>query len=440
MWFGAIIAVRTENAPMLTKPGLDLNLMQVVKTQSELINVLRELSAEMDLNVLMQRVVDEATRFTEASFGAFFHRGDDSDASVNDYHLSGGVTASFDDIAFIRRTKLFDATLISAEIIRLRNVADDPRFIESNYHQASATLHHEQVVSYLAVPVNARSGGVFGVLVFCSPVEGHFTVVHESIVRSIAAQAAVAMDNAFLLKRAQAAIKVRDDFLSVAAHEIRTPLTPLALQLQFLQSKIHLVPLKEHPKSVALKSLEIAARQVSRLTLLVEELLDVSRVRVGRLKLDLEDMDIVEMVNDLVERYLVHAEQHGNRILLDLPDEPIVGKFDIFRLQQVIINLLTNAIKYAPGVPIEVSVQTVDDKVNIRFCDYGPGIAPEDQERIFNRFERANSDFKRGGLGLGLYIGREIVEAHGGSISIKSAVNKGCAFTVTLPLPKGHAL
>jgi PAS domain S-box-containing protein len=224
------------------------------------------------------------------------------------------------------------------------------------------------------------------------------------------------------LAQAQEAIRLRDEFLVIAAHELKTPLTVLGLQLQKLQRM-----------GAPQESVGTALRSARRLGALVDTLLDVSRIATGQLKVEVQECDLAELAREVVERWRDEASRAGCRLHVDAP-APVRGRWDPLRIDQVIENLLGNAIKYAPGKPVRISVAARGDLAELCVSDDGPGIPPGAEARIFRRFERATDVRNYGGLGLGLYIVREIVEAHGGTISVDTAAGKGATFRVALPL------
>lgn len=415
------------------KGGTHEDLLDLVRLQNELIEGLRVCSSELDEHSLIQNVVDCATKITRASFGAFFHQ-QEEDETFSLYALCGADAADFANFPPIVKTnRLFAPTFLHGKVVRAGDVKH-----HSNYGKGAhggPPSGHPEVVSYMAVPV-MREHKIFGALLFSHPAVDHFTSLHEKAVMALADQASVALANAFLFRKAQDAIRMREDFLSIAAHEIRTPLTPLSLQIQFMRDSVHKLNLTGRQAEVTKKSLDICARQVKRLTGMIEELLDVSRIRVGKFLLKHETFDLVAAANDLAERYHIQAQESGGFISVAANADEVFLHADKFRMSQVLMNIVSNALKYAPGSPIEIGILDATDTVNIRVRDFGPGIPPEDQERIFNRFERADDGFKRGGLGLGLYLGREIVMAHGGQIHVASEVGKGCTFSVSIPKKK----
>jgi PAS domain S-box-containing protein len=239
-------------------------------------------------------------------------------------------------------------------------------------------------------------------------------------------------------KRAEAelrrAVQLRDEFLSVAAHELRTPLTSLKLQLELISRAAENegggLSAQLEPK------LKAAHRQANRLNQLNGALLDVTRLQAGRLHLEREEVDFVEVVQETLQRLAPELERAGCTLSAELATE-VRGQWDRLRLEQVLVNLLMNATRYGAGKPIEVRLACENGEAVLSVRDEGIGIAPEDQQRIFRRFERAVSVDKYGGLGLGLFISSEIISALGGSISVASQPGAGATFIVRLPLSDG---
>ncbi|QDE93412.1 histidine kinase [Myxococcus xanthus] len=241
-----------------------------------------------------------------------------------------------------------------------------------------------------------------------------------------------------LTDEARDAVQVRDDFLSIAAHELRTPLTNLKLQLQLLYRQLRGEGALDVEK-LAQRVLS-CERQTSRLATLVDSLLDVSRLARGRMELNLEPVDLDELVREAVRRFETEARTAGVQVTVDSP-APVTGQWDRMRLEQVLTNLLSNALKYGHGAPVDVRVRSDETQAMVEVEDHGIGLPPEDAQRIFGRFERAVSSRHYGGLGLGLFITRQLVEALGGHISVASTPGQGATFAVVLPLsgPRAEA-
>jgi PAS domain S-box-containing protein len=237
-----------------------------------------------------------------------------------------------------------------------------------------------------------------------------------------------------LYNEAVAAVRVRDDFLSVASHELRTPLTTLQLHLDGLKRARNPAQAPLSADYVNAK-IEAASRQVSRLTRLVAELLDVTRMGAGSLQIEPVEVDLVSVARGVIGRLAEEAERAGSLVTLHA-GEGVVGRWDAMRMEQVVTNLLSNALKFGAGKPVEVAVEREGRLARISVRDHGIGIAREDIDRIFMRFERAVSRRHYGGFGLGLYIVYQIAEAHGGRVRAESTAGDGATFIVELPLER----
>jgi signal transduction histidine kinase len=232
----------------------------------------------------------------------------------------------------------------------------------------------------------------------------------------------------------QRTLKARDEFLSAASHELRTPITTLSLQTDGLLNLPGAVTngVPRITDERMLRRLAAIRRQVIRLNQLVDQLLDVSRLIEGRLELRPEQVDLQALVIEAIDLMRESATQAGSPVLLRLRPE-VVGHWDRVRIGQVITNLLSNAIKFGCGRPIEVELDADDIHARVQVRDAGEGIMPQEQERIFQRFERATSVQRHPGLGLGLWICKQIVDASHGRISVQSEPGHGSTFSVELP-------
>ena len=226
------------------------------------------------------------------------------------------------------------------------------------------------------------------------------------------------------------AVHARDELISTASHELRSPLSALQLQVELLKR------MTEQPGMA--NKVEAIGRQITRLNKLVDNLLEGSRIGAGRLELELEDVDLVEVVREVVERHADEMHRAGIAIALRA-DPPIVGRWDRMRIDQIVTNLLSNAIKYGDKQPIEISAHADDRAARLVVRDHGVGIPAADHARVFERFERLASKRHTGGFGLGLWIVREIVDGLDGTIRIDSVPNEGATFTVELPRSRTSA-
>jgi PAS domain S-box-containing protein len=250
-----------------------------------------------------------------------------------------------------------------------------------------------------------------------------------SLIRDITERKRTAAELERLLAASEAALAARDEFLLVASHELRTPISVIGLQAHQIRRMIDRGEPVERLRAAA----ETSIRQIDRLDELVKVLLDVTRIASGQLELDREEVDLPDLVAEVVGRLREQAGHAGSPIHTDVP--VLVGRWDRLRIDQALTNLLGNAIKYGEGKPITVSARAVaGGRVAIEIRDRGIGFSREDRARIFDKFVRAVPLAHYGGLGLGLYITRQIVEAHGGTIDAASEPADGATFVVTLPV------
>jgi signal transduction histidine kinase len=235
-----------------------------------------------------------------------------------------------------------------------------------------------------------------------------------------------------LLKIQIEATQMRDEFISIASHELKTPITSLKLQTQLNQRLLEKQAVSFTPERIQ-KLIEVTDKQVNRLARLVEDMLDISRVNTGKLAMDKVEADLSSLVKEVVDGMGAQIQLAKCNLTLDLSPSLCVF-IDRYRIEQVITNLITNALRYAAGKPFSIRTQKQNGNACLIVQDQGPGIALENQDRIFERFERAVSSDNISGLGLGLYICKEIVEAHYGKIHVESDSKNGSAFIVEIPL------
>ena len=290
----------------------------------------------------------------------------------------------------------------------------------------------EGVTSLMMAPLEHRRH-CFGHITLMRDAGGAaYTAEDEALLEDLAHRAAQAIENARLYGEAQAAVAARDEFLSIASHELRTPLTALRLALENMRRVASREAIEKLPPQYVERVLATAERQGQRLEKLVTGLLDVSRIHMGRLELDIEEVELGASVRDALGAVEDEAAQSGSEIRVK--GEPVRGFWDRLRISQVVTNLLANAVKYGGGKAVEVEFGAEGDAAFLVVRDHGIGIDPADQPQIFERFERAVSSRNYGGLGLGLYIVKRIVEAHGGTITVQSKPGEGATFRVQLPL------
>lgn len=286
--------------------------------------------------------------------------------------------------------------------------------------------------AHICLPLMIR-GEAWGALTLASADRGTDQGADDIVrLEELARRCAMAVDNARLYQQAEAAIALRDDFLSIASHELRTPLAALQLTLQRLDRTLGM-PRHEEVN----KDLMRARRQIDRLNELMEKLLDVSRIGAGELELEIESIDLAEVARETLDRLGAPAQKAGSVLDATLPGE-LLGQWDRMRIEQIITNIVGNAIKFGGGKPIAVRLTGTSTCAELTVRDQGIGIAADKLPLIFNRFERGSSGRGYGGLGLGLFITRQIVEASGGTIEAESEVGVGSTFVVTLPAGNGE--
>jgi PAS domain S-box-containing protein len=313
----------------------------------------------------------------------------------------------------------------------LRDVQSDLEVDPSFDDEARRLIARLGLRSLMVVPLVADGPTInghppiIGVLKFCTAESGRsYDEADLALAEELARRAATAVVHARLYADAQRNIRVRDTFLTVASHELKTPLAALLLQTQALERAIAAEPAL-HDRTAAME------RQVIRLGALVDRLIDVARITAGRLELHLEDVALDALVREAARRHAVEAAQAGCALEISLT--PVSGRWDRERLADVIDSLIANALKYGAGAPVTLSVERVDARARLTVRDHGIGIPAEGRERIFERYERLVSDRHFGGLGLGLFLVRQIVDALGGEISVTSAPGEGSSFTIDLP-------
>lgn len=452
---GKIIGASKIARDISARKQIEKSLQEQTEVVETIYRMGQMLSAELDLHKLVQGVTDAATDLTNAHFGSFFYNILNEDgASYMLYTLSGVPIENFAHFPMPRATDLFGPTFRGEGTIRIADVKKDERYGKSSPYYGMPP-GHLPVTSYLAVPVISRSGEVIGGLFFGHPEAGKFTERHAQIIEGIAAQAAIAMDNARLYEAAQKSIQERekllaseqearklaesasrtkDEFLGLLSHELRTPLNAILGWSRMLGSR-----LDEATYSRAVDSIERNAKLQSRL---IDDMLDISRIISGKLRLDTQPVDLTMVINAAVDTLRPAAEAKNIRVyvVLDYSAGIILG--DTTRLQQVVWNILSNAIKFTPkDGSIQVSLERINSHVEVTVSDSGIGIDEDFLPFVFDRFRQADSTSskKYGGLGLGLSIVRQLVELHGGTVEANNREDvRGAVFTVKLPVMAVH--
>jgi PAS domain S-box-containing protein len=405
----------------------------------------RILAAELDRERLVQALTDEATATLRAEFGSFFYNVvDEGQEAYVLYTLSGVPREAFAGFPMPRNTAVFGPTFRGEGIVRSDDITADPRYGQSApYH--GMPKGHLPVRSYLAAPVISRSGNVLGGLFFGHSTVGVFADREERILAGLAVQAAIALDNSALLRQAEVAReqaeranRTKDEFLATVSHELRTPLNAIMGWAQLLLASGTAADDPERRQ----RGLETVVRNAKLQSQLIDDLLDVSRIISGKMRLDVQSTDLAAVIDAAVEaiRPAAEAKQIQVRRVLDPFAGPVSG--DPVRLQQVVWNLLSNAVKFTSKAgKVEVRLERVNSHIEILVADNGSGIAPDFLPYVFDRFRQldASTTRRHGGLGLGLAIVRHLVELHGGTVRVKSPGDgQGSTFIVALPLSIAH--
>jgi PAS domain S-box-containing protein len=310
-------------------------------------------------------------------------------------------------------------------------ITDEMLVANAKTKEELATLRKLNLTSVMIVPIIIENKAV-GVITFvATESRKHFTEADLVIAEEVASRASLAIHNAQLFSDSQAAISVRDEFISVASHELKTPVTSLKMYTQIV-----LKQLEKRGEDILVNPISKMNNQIDKLTLLINDLLNISKIQLGKLEFNEESFDLKEVVKDTIESIQSSTTTHTITLNGKITKH-VWGDKD--RMSQVITNLLTNAIKYSPSAD-KVKVQLKESKTHaeVHVHDYGIGIDKEQQKKIFNRFYRVSGLEEKTfpGLGIGLYISYEIVKRHGGTLSVKSTKGKGSEFIFTIPFKK----
>lgn len=416
------------------------------RVQELLRNVSQALvAAQLDLERVVQIALDAATELSGAAFGAFFYNvRDERGERSTPYALSGAPREAFARFPKPRDTAVFGPTFRGEEIVRSFDITADPRYGQNAPHRGMPA-GHLPVRSYLAVPVKAASGEVLGGLFFGHPKPGVFDDGAERLVLAVAAQAAVAFDNASLHRGLQREIEQRkrveealdeanrrkDEFLAMLAHELRNPLAPIGNASELLSRTVP-------DDTRAQTAVGMIKRQVTQLTRLVDDLLDVSRITQGRIQLKQQPIDLAAVITQAVETVEPQLRERRHKLSVTASSyEPLFVRGDFARLVQCVGNILTNAAKYSePEGQITVRTGNQGAVAFVEISDTGVGIPPELLPRIFDLFVQSERtlDRSQGGLGIGLALVKRLVEMHGGEVCARSqGIGRGSTFEIRLP-------
>lgn len=303
---------------------------------------------------------------------------------------------------------------VNVELLKLRS--SDERRLE--------ICQELGIASSVVIPIKSRNK-ISGVLsIVRGPERKPFDELDLMVAEELGRRAGIVLENSLLFKSTQIAVRARDEFLSIASHELKTPITALKMQLQMLQ--------RTNGEDKSFKPLGNAVKQIDRLTVLVDDLLNVSKIESGKMSYLFQSLMIGDLVTEVIDILRTQFNAAGVDLVLNIHDNAEIDG-DRYRLEQVFVNLLNNALKYGEAKTVSVNVFLSDESVVVSFTDQGKGIPAEFHKRVFDKFERGRQDSTISGLGLGLFISNEIVMAHGGHIELKSHPGEGAEFKIILP-------
>ena len=394
-------------------------------------NVGTIVASDLDRDSVVQAVTDVATELTTAAFGAFFYNvSNDAGESFMLYTISGVSRDAFDQFPMPRNTEVFEPTFKGLGVVRSPDIKKDSRYGHNPPHHGMPP-GHLPVRSYLAVPVKARNGSVIGGLFFGHPEVGRFSEHHERLAVGVASWASVALENARMYSLVREANRLKDEFLASLSHELRTPLNAVLGYARMLRAGV----VNADRQTRAIETIE---RNATSLTQIVEDVLDISRIISGKIRLNVQPVDFPQIVQSAVDAVTPAADAKGVRleVVLDPQASPVSG--DPERLQQILWNLLSNAVKFTGrGGRVQARLARVNSHVEVAVADTGVGIEQKFLPHVFERFRQADASITRehGGLGLGLSIARQLAEMHGGTIEAASGGRgQGATFTLKVPL------
>ncbi len=436
---------------------LELDIKERMKTEAQLrtksdlveftSKVGLSLMSEQDLTSLVQMVTDTGTKLVGAEYGAFFYNSiNESGEAFMLYTLSGAKREDFENFAMPRKTDIFKPTFDGTGIVRSEDITKDPRYGKNRPLQGMPKAHLP-VRSYLSAPVISKSGKVLGGLFFGHSQPGIFTERTEKIVRSIAIQAAVAMENAALYRElnaarheADAANHAKTMFLANISHEMRTPLGVMLGHAELGLDETDIERMRD--------SLRIIVKNGQELTQIIGDVLDLSKIEANAMQIDESSISCQQLIDDLLSSWASKAEAKGLHFEVQLDSNvPRTFKSDRTRVKQILVNLLSNAVKFTErgGIRLTVSFDESQTPPLLKFTveDTGLGISPEHRPKLFKTFSQADSSITRrfGGNGLGLALSKQLARALRGDLNLaESELGKGSRFVLQLPYMEGVQL
>jgi len=384
----------------------------------------RVISEKLDTPSIIQTVINSTTHLVAADLGLCFYRVTDEEGRSK---LSVSIAASEiaihpDEYSVDLEDSLIHAVFSGEDSVRFDDVCKVPHILSlfdlPKYPDLPRIQH------CLAIPIRSVDKLLIGAMFFGYTRFDLFNAADEDMMRSIASLVAVTLDNAWLLEEVNTLNLKKNEFIALASHELKTPLTTTKGYLQILE--------RSEIDQVGRRFLTKALKQLERINALISELLDISKIEAGKLSFHLETFDLSEMVLDVVETF--HFSNQTHTIFVNNTRGDYVVEADRQRMEQVMINLITNAIKYSPDANnVRITLESSPQEVSVHVMDEGMGLGHDQQEKVFTRFYQVEGTSKMAGLGLGLYLSKEIMDRHGGHIGVNSRLGKGSTFYFSIP-------
>ena len=381
------------------------------------------ITERIDTPSLIEAVIHSTAHVAAADVGVCFYKGIDEQGRPTLSAVARSADGSKIDVGSVQ----FDASFIedvfaNRQAMKMEAISADPDICA--LFEQYAVLSDRVIKHCLAIPIQSTDKLLIGAMFFGYADSNNFEVADQALIQNIASLIAVTLENSRLLGEVNALNLRKNEFIALASHELKTPLTTTKGYLQILE--------RAEIDQAGRRFLVKAIKQLDRINALISELLDISKIEAGKLRLHYEQFDLLEMILDVVETF--HFSSQTHTIFVDSDSGDYTIHADKQRLEQVVINLITNAIKYSPNAhQVHVMLTLTEADVMVKVVDEGMGITRDQQDRVFSRFYQVEGTTKMTGLGLGLYLSKEIIERHGGTIGVISELGAGSTFYFVVP-------
>ncbi len=439
--FGKEIPVSLTISPMRNKQGQIVGASKIARDISDQIQreqtiqfheqqletihaIGRVISEKLDAPSIIQTVINSTTHLVAADVGLCFYRVTDEEGRST---LSVAIATHEAEVRLDKhRIDLEDgvihAIFSGEDTVRFDDVCKTPHIL--SLFDLPDNPEIPGIRHCLAIPIRSADKLLIGAMFFGYARLDVFNTADEDMMRSIASLVAVTLDNARLFEEVNALNLKKNEFIALASHELKTPLTTTKGYLQILE--------RSEIDRVGRRFLTKALKQLERINALISELLDISKIEAGKLSFHMETFDLGEMILDVVETF--HFSSQTHTIFVNNAQGNYLVEADRQRMEQVMINLITNAIKYSPDANnVHVTLESSLLEVSVQVTDEGMGLNHDQQEKVFARFYQVEGTSKMAGLGLGLYLSKEIIDRHGGHIGVSSRLGKGSTFYFSIP-------